>query len=309
MHIVISDDYQNCVRRLDCFAKLRGHDVTIHCDTVTGTDALAERFGNAEAIVLIRDRTRIDAALLARLPRLRFIAQTGALGPHVDLAACARHGIRTSECSGTGSATSELTMLLILASLRRLTDECSRLKSGQWQGSLGRQLSGRKLGVFGFGRIGAQVAKLGAAFGAKVVVWGRDTTLAKAQLVGFEAARTKAEFFARCDLITLHLRASVNAEPLVSADDLACMKRDAILINTSRAAVIERGALERALRAGRPGFAAVDVYDHEPILGATDPLLQLPNCLCTPHLGFVERDNYEAYFGNAFDSIVAFANS
>jgi D-3-phosphoglycerate dehydrogenase len=307
MHIVIPDDYQDCVRGLACFDKVASHEVTIYNDTVTGVDALAARFADADAIVLTRERTRIDAALLDRLPRLRLISQTGKLAGHVDLAACTAHGVLVAEGSGAGSATAELAWLLALASRRHLVDEATRLRQGLWQGHLGQQLGGQRLGVWSYGRIGRQVAAYGRVFGMKVWVWGRAGSTAAAAKDGFEAAPSRDEFFANSDVVSLHVRLNADTAGLVTAQDLARMKPSALLINTSRAELVADGALERALVLGRPGFAAVDVYEQEPVLGAAHPLLALPNALCTPHIGYVEKDNYERYFGIAFDHINEFA--
>lgn len=307
MIIAIPDDYQDCVRHLDCFAKLAGHEVRIFNDSVKGTDALAARFADAEAIVLTRERTRIDAALLDRLPKLRLISQTGKLAGHVDLAACTERGVRVAEGSGAGSATAEIAWTLALASRRHLVSEANRLRDGQWQGHLGQQLSGQCLGVWSYGRIGRQVAGYGRAFGMKVWVWGREASTAAARADGFEVAPSREAFFAQSDVISLHVRLSADTAGIVAADDLARMKPTALLVNTSRAELIARGALEHALAQGRPGFAAVDVYEEEPVLGANHPLLRLPNALCTPHIGYVEKDNYERYFGIAFDNILAYA--
>ena len=307
MHLVILDDYQDCVRSLECFAKVREHDVTVFNDSVKAEDALVARLEGADAVVLIRERTRVSAELLARLPQLKLIASIGKCGNHIDTHACAARGIAVTECGGSGAATAELTILLMLASSRNLIAEHARLLRGQWQGSLGRQLRDRTLGVFGFGRIGEQVAHLGRAFGAQVVVWGRASTRAKALAQHFAVASTREEFFTNCDILSLHLRLNEETRAHITAHDLALMKPDALLVNTSRAELIEPNALVNALKRGRPGFAAVDVFEAEPVLNATDPLLHLANCLCTPHLGFVERDNYEAYFASAFDSINAFA--
>ena len=307
MIIAIPDDYQDCVRHLDCFAKLAGHEVRIFNDSVKGTDALAARFADAEAIVLTRERTRIDAALLDRLPRLRLISQTGKLAGHVDLAACTARGVRVAEGSGAGSATAEIAWTLALASRRHLVSEANRLRDGRWQGHLGQQLSGQRLGVWSYGRIGRQVAGYGRAFGMQVWVWGREASTAAARADGFEVAPSREAFFAQSDVISLHVRLHADTVGLVTAEDLARMKPTALLVNTSRAELIARGALEQALAQGRPGFAAVDVYEEEPVLGANHPLLRLPNVLCTPHIGYVEKDNYERYFGIAFDNILAYA--
>jgi len=307
MHIVISDDYQDCIRQLTCFQKLKGHTVKIYNDTVSTTDALVERYQDADAIVLIRERTVITKELLERLPKLKVISQTGKMASHVDLEACKAKGIVVMDGRGSGAATAELNMLLILAALRRLLEEVARLKEGQWQGYLGDQLSGKVLGVYGFGRIGKQVCHLGKAFGAKPLVWGRETSLKKAQEEGFPVATSKEEFFSTSDIVCLQLRLNEETRHIVKAQDLALMKPTSLLVNASRAELIESGALEAGLIKGHPAYAAVDTYESEPVLGADHPLLHLPNCLCTQHIGFVERDNYEAYFGIAFDNINAYA--
>jgi D-3-phosphoglycerate dehydrogenase len=308
MHIVISDDHQDCIRKLACFDKLNAHTVSIFNDTVGGADALVERFKDADAIVLIRERTVITKELLDRLPKLKVISQTGKMASHVDLEACKDKGIVVMDGRGSGAATAELNLLLILAALRRLVEEVARLKNGQWQGYLGDQLSGKVLGVYGFGRIGKQVCHLGKAFGAKPLVWGRETSLKKAQEDGFATATSKEEFFSTSDIVCLQLRLNEETRHIITVQDLALMKPTSLLVNASRAELIEEGALEAALKNGRPAYAAVDTYESEPVLGADHPLLHLPNCLCTPHIGFVERDNYEAYFGIAFDNINAYAS-
>jgi D-3-phosphoglycerate dehydrogenase / 2-oxoglutarate reductase len=307
MHIVISDDYQDCIRQLTCFQKLKGHTVKIYNDTVSTTDALVERYKDADAIVLIRERTVITKELLEHLPKLKVISQTGKMASHVDLEACKAKGIVVMDGRGSGAATAELNMLLILAALRRLVEEVVRLKDGQWQGYLGDQLSGKVLGVYGFGRIGKQVCHLGKAFGAKPLVWGRQSSLKKAQEDGFAVADSKETFFSTSDIVCLQLRLNEETRHIVTAQDLTLMKPTSLLVNASRAELIEFGALEAGLIKGRPAYAAVDTYESEPVLGADHPLLHLPNCLCTPHIGFVERDNYEAYFGIAFDNINAYA--
>ena len=306
MHIVISDDYQDCIRHLACFNKLKDHTVEIFNDTVSGLEPLAQRYKDADAIVLIRERTVITRELLDRLPKLKIISQTGKMASHVDLEACKEKGIVVMDGKGSGGATAELNMLLILAALRKLVEEVERLKSGQWQGYLGDQLAGKVLGVYGFGRIGKQVCHLGKAFGAKPLVWGRQSSLQNAKSDGFSVALSKEIFFSTSDIVCLQLRLNPQTQGIVTAADLALMKPTSIIVNASRAELIAPGALEQALKQGRPAYAAVDAYESEPILGANHPLLQLPNCLCTPHIGFVERDNYEAYFGIAFDNINAY---
>ena len=306
MHIVISDDHQDCIRNLSCFEKLNGHTVEIFNNSVSGIDALAERYKNAEAIVLIRERTVITKELLDRLPKLKVISQTGKMASHVDLQACKEKGIVVMDGRGSGSATAELNMLLILASLRKLVEEVMRLKGGLWQGYLGDQLAGKVLGVYGFGRIGKQVCHLGKAFGAKPLVWGRDSSLQKASQEGFALASSKEDFFRTSDIVCLQLRLNDETRHIVGPQDLAMMKPSSLLVNTSRAELIVPGALEAGLKQGHPAYAAVDTYESEPVLGAKHPLLHLSNCLCTPHIGFVERENYEAYFGIAFDNINAY---
>lgn len=302
--IAIPDDYQDCVRQLRCFDLIRHHRVQVYHDTVSTLDEQAARFAQADVLVLTRERTRVSAALLDRLPRLKLIAQTGKLHTHVDQAACHARGVLLTEGSGAGTATTEMTLLLILASLRHLVDEVQRLHAGLWQGHVGRQLHGRILGIYGYGRLGKQLAQVGHALGARIVVHGRASSLQNAQADGWSVCTDRAEFFSAVDVLSLQLRLNEETRGIVTAADLARMKPDAVLVNTSRAELIAPGALEAALRSGRPGRAAVDVYESEPVLGASHPLLSLPNCLCSPHLGFVELDNYEAYFGAAFQGIV-----
>jgi D-3-phosphoglycerate dehydrogenase / 2-oxoglutarate reductase len=307
MRIVIPDDYQDAVRHLDCFAKLRGHEVTIYNDTVKDVDALADRFRDAEALVLIRERTAIGEALLSRLPRLKLISQTGKGTAHIDTDACARHGVTVAVGTGSPYAPAELTWALVLSAMRRIPQEAAHLRAGGWQHLLGTTVRGRTLGIFGYGKIGSLVAGYGRAFGMNVLAWGREGSQSRARQDGYAVAASAQELFASSDVLSLHLRLTDETQGIVTAADLARMKPEALLVNTSRAELIERGALEKALRAGRPGFAAVDVYEDEPILGAQHPLLSMDNAVCTPHLGYVEKDSYELYFGQAFDNVIAFA--
>jgi D-3-phosphoglycerate dehydrogenase len=308
MNIVIPDDYQDAVRRLDCFAKLRGHDVTIFNDTVKDLDVLAQRFRDADALVLIRERTAIDDALLSRLPRLKLISQTGKGTSHIDVDACARRGVTVAVGTGSPFAPAELTWALVLAAMRRIPQESAHLRAGGWQQLLGTTVRGRTLGIFGYGKIGSLVAGCGRAFGMNVLVWGREGSQSRARKDGYDVAQSQHALFAESDVLSLHLRLNEETRAIVTRADLALMKPDALLVNTSRAELIERDALEAALRAGRPGFAAVDVYEEEPILGAQHPLLAMDNVVCTPHLGYVEKDSYELYFGQAFDNVIAFAS-
>lgn len=307
MHIVIPDDYQNAVRGLACFSKLAGHEVTVYTDTVREIDALVERFEAAEALVLIRERTPVRDELLARLPRLKLISQTGKGTSHIDVAACTRRGIVVAAGTGSPHATAELTWALVLASRRHIPYETARLRAGHWQSTMGSGLRGRTLGIWGYGKIGSVVAGYGRAFGMNVLAWGREGSRSRAQADGYAVAKDQNALFEQSDVLSLHLKLDKETRGLVTASDLARMKEDALLVNTSRAELIETGALEAALRKGRPGFAAVDVYEEEPVLGAAHPLLKMANAVCTPHLGYVEKDGYELYFGQAFDQVLAFA--
>jgi D-3-phosphoglycerate dehydrogenase len=309
MNIVIPDDYQNAVRTLACFSKLAGHHVRIYPDSVKDVDALTQRFADADALVLIRERTHITDELLARLPRLKLIAQTGRGMAHIDAAACARRGVMVTTGSGSPYATAELTWALILAAMRQLPQEAARLRAGHWQGALGVGLRGRTLGIFGYGAIGSVVAGYGRAFGMHVLVWGRPVSQQRALDDGYTVAEHKQALFERSDVLSLHIKLNDATHGIITVDDLAGMKPSALLVNTSRAGLIAPGALEVALRAGRPGFAAIDVYETEPVLNADHPLLKLENTLCTPHLGYVEKDCYEDYFSQAFDQVVAFAEA
>jgi D-3-phosphoglycerate dehydrogenase len=307
MKIVIPDDYQNAVRGLVSFSKLAGHDVTVFTDTVKDLDALVERFQEADALVLIRERTRITEALLARLPRLKLITQTGKGTAHIDIPGCTRRGVAVTAGTGSPHAPAELTWALVLAALRHIPQEVARLRAGFWQSTFGTGLRGRTLGIWGYGKIGSLVAGYGRAFQMNVLVWGREGSLTRAQADGYSTATGKGALFEQSDVLSLHLKLDTDTRGIVTAGDLALMKPQSLLVNTSRAELIATGSLEEALRQGRPGFAAVDVYEEEPILGAAHPLLQMDNAVCTPHLGYVEKDSYELYFGQAFDQVVAFA--
>ncbi|MGA7613695.1 MAG: D-2-hydroxyacid dehydrogenase family protein [Thermoanaerobaculia bacterium] len=306
MHVVIPDDYQDAVRSLACFAKLAPHRVTIFNDSVSAAADLAGRFAEADALILIRERTCVTADLLSRLPRLRLISQTGRGTSHIDVEECTRRGITV--CAGTGSpwAPAELTWALVLAASRGVAREADALHQGQWQTSLGRTVRGRTLGIWGYGKIGSLVASFGRAFGMDVLAWGREGSRTRSLADGCRFAASREELFDSSDVLSLHARLTPETRGIVTSDDLSRMKADALLVNTARAELIEPGALVRALRAGRPGFAALDVYDEEP-LPDRNPLLKMKNVLCTPHLGYVERDSYELYFGQAFDQVLAFA--
>jgi D-3-phosphoglycerate dehydrogenase / 2-oxoglutarate reductase len=309
MKISILDDYFDTLRTLPCFRKLAGHEVTIWNDHVQDTDALAERLKDAESLVLFRERTAIKAALLDRLPRLKLISQRSVY-PHIDIDACTRLGVvvSSSQHPGTPSyAAAELTWALVLATARQLPQQMASLKAGAWQTGVGTTLRGKTLGIYGYGRIGATVAGYGKAFGMRVVAWAREESLGKARADGYETARSKAEFFETCDVVSLHMRLVPATRHIVKAADLAHMRRDAMLVNTSRASLIEPGALVAALRAGRPGYAGVDVFEDEPISKPDPPLLQINQVVATPHIGYVTREEYETQFTDIFDQIVAFS--
>ena len=306
MKIVIPDDYQDAVRGLACFSNAAAHEVTVYRDTVTGIDELAQRFAQADCLVLIRERTRITAELLERLPRLKLIAQTGRSGGHIDLDACTRRGVVVTAGKGSPHAPAELTWALILAAMRHVPLEDRRMRAGRWQTTLGTGLKGRTLGIYGYGSIGALVAKAGVAFGMRVLALGREGSAQRARADGLDVVSGKAQLFGESDVLSLHLKLTPETRGIVIAGDLASMKSTALFVNTSRDGLVQKGALAAALKAGRPGSAAVDVYDIEPV-PRDHPLLVMDNVVCTPHLGYVVRDTYELYFGQAFDQINAFA--
>jgi D-3-phosphoglycerate dehydrogenase len=309
MKIAILDDYHDTVRTLDCFRKLAGHEVKVWNDHVQDTDRLAERLKDTQVLVLIRERTKIRAPLLERLPKLRLISQRS-VWPHIDVDACTRLGIVVSSNMHPGTPsypTAELTWALILMATRELPQNVAALKAGRWQVGVGHTVRGKTLGIYGYGRIGQVVAGYGRAFGMRVMVWGREQAHAKAVADGYIGAHSKEAFFSECDVITLHMRLVDATRGIVGAEDLARMKPTALIVNTSRAGLIEKDALEKALKAGRPGKAAIDVYDEEPVLGARHPLLAMDNVVCTPHLGYVTREEFELQFSDIFDQIVAYA--
>lgn len=309
MKIAILDDYHDTLRTLECFRKLSGHDITIWNDHVQDVDALAGRLRDTEALVLIRERTEIRAPLLHRLSKLRLISQRSVY-PHIDIEACTQLGIVVSsnQHADTPSyATAELTWALVLAAMRGIPQQVAALKAGKWQIGVGSSLRGKTLGIYGYGRIGSAVAGYGKAFGMHVSVWAREGSRERARSDGYTVAPGKAAFFSGCDVISLHMRLVDASRGIVTADDLARMKPTALLVNTSRAPLIAPGALLAALKAGRPGMAAVDVYEDEPVLDTAHPLLAMGNVVCTPHIGYVTRDEYELQFSDIFDQIVAYA--
>jgi D-3-phosphoglycerate dehydrogenase len=310
MKISILDDYHDTLRTLACFTKLAGDDVEIWNDHVQDVSALAERLKDTEALVLIRERTEIRAPLLDRLDKLKLISQRSVF-PHIDIDACTRRGVIVSSSQHAGApsyAAAELTWGLVLAAMRRIPQQMAALQAGKWQIGVGNSLRGKIMGIYGYGRIGAVVAGYAKAFGMDVLVWARETSLAHARADGYVAARSKEAFFEECDIVSLHMRLVASTRGIVTAGDLGRMKPTALIVNTSRAPLIEPGALVSALRAGRPGMAAVDVYEEEPLTDIHHPLLTMDNVVSTPHIGYVTREEYEIQFADIFDQIIAYAS-
>ena len=317
MNIIILDDYQDAVRKLRCASKLDPLNAKVFTNTVKGIGQLSVRLRDAEVLVLIRERTHFPRQLLEKLPKLKLIAQTGRVGPHIDVEACTRLGIAVAEGVGSPIAPAELTWALIMASMRRLPQYIGNLKHGAWQQSglkaasmppnfgVGMLLRGKTLGLWGYGRIGQLVAGYGRAFGMQVLIWGSESSRARAVADGYMAAESREAFFAHCDVLSLHLRLCEDTRGMVTLDDLNRMKPTALFVNTSRAELLSEGALVSALNRGRPGMAAIDVFESEPILQG-HPLLRLENAVCTPHIGYVEQDSYELYFDAAFDNVLNF---
>jgi D-3-phosphoglycerate dehydrogenase len=320
MNIIILDDYQDAVRKLKCAALLEPYQAKVFTNTVKGIGQLSVRLRDADVLVTIRERTQFPRALLEKLPRLKLISQTGRVGSHIDVEACTRLGIAVAEGVGSPVAPAELTWALIMASMRRLPQYIGNLKHGAWQQSglkaaamppnfaLGMVLRGKTLGIWGYGKIGRLVAGYGRAFGMRVLVWGSEPSRDRAVADGHEAAASKAQFFSTADVLTLHLRLNDATRAIVGFDDLALMRPTSLLVNTSRAELIAENALVAALNRGRPGMAAIDVFDSEPILQG-HPLLRLENAICTPHIGYVEQDSYELYFGAAFENVLNFIHN
>jgi D-3-phosphoglycerate dehydrogenase len=308
MKIAVIDDYQNAFRTLKAYSKLRDHEVVVFTDTETDIGKLADRLKDADAVVLTQQRSSFPRALVERLPKLKLIGQTGRAATHVDLNACTEKGIVVSAGgAGNSSATAELTWGLILSALRNLPFEVKRLKDGHWQSTLGIGVNGKTLGIYAYGKIGSIVAAVGKAFGARVLCWGREGSTGRAKAAGFEVAQSREDFFAEADILSLHLPLNKDTQGIVTRDDLGRMKPTALIVNPSRAGLIAPGALVEALKAGRPGMAAVDVYEKEPVIGADHPLLKMDNATCTPHLGYVTREGYEDYYAVVVDDILAFA--
>jgi D-3-phosphoglycerate dehydrogenase / 2-oxoglutarate reductase len=308
LNITILDDYFDTVRTLPAFGKLAGHNVTIWNDHVQEVDALAQRLRDTEVLVLIRERTQIRTPLLERLPRLKLISQRSVY-PHIDLDTCTRRGVLlcSSQHPGVPSyAAAELTWGLVLAAMRQIPQQVAALKAGKWQTGMGWCLRGKTLGIHGYGRISTAMARYGSAFDMKILVWAREASRQRAAADGYAVAKSKEDLYENSDVLSLHMRLVDATRGIVTAADLARMKPTALLVNTSRAGLIAPGALEAALRAGRPGMAAVDVFEHEPIVDGSHPLLKMDNVVCTPHIGYVTRDEFEVHFTDIFDQILAF---
>jgi len=306
--IAVVEDYGDVFRRAAAHSRLEGHEVSVHTGPETDLEALAAKLADAEIVVLTQQRTRFPRELIEKLTKLRFISQTGRNTGHLDLAACAERGIVVSAIGGgQPHATAELAWGLAIAALRHIPYESQRLREGHWQSTVGVRLYGSTLGIYAYGRIGALVARVGAAFGMRVVCWGREGSLARAREDRYEVAASREQFFAEADVLSLHIPLrDESTRGIVTARDLALMKPTAVLVNTSRAGIIQEGALAAALRAGRPGYAGVDVFDNEPVVGASDPLVKLPNAVCTPHLGYATRETLEHHYDDAVDQILAF---
>src|ERR1044072_5076629 len=305
MKIVIPDDYQFATKNLDCLGLLTSHEVKILGDIHQDPQAPAV-LAEAECLVLIRERTKIDAGFLRQTPRLKLISQTGKIGRHIDLAACTAAGVAVVEGTGSPIAPAELTWALVMAARRKLVQAVIDMRQGQWQTNIGQALYGQTLGVWGFGKIGRLIAGYGRAFGMNVEIWGREASRQAASAEGYTVSASKESFFASADVLTVHLRLINETRGIITANDLARMKPSALFVNTSRAELVADGALETALEQGRPGYAALDVFTEEPIYDVGHPLLKLPNVICTPHLGYVEHNGYELYFSKAFDNVVDF---
>jgi D-3-phosphoglycerate dehydrogenase / 2-oxoglutarate reductase len=308
MKIAILDDYQDAVRGLDCFGILGGQSVQVFNDTEKNPERLAQRLADIDIVVLIRERTIINEALLSRLPNLRLISQTGKISNHLDLEACTRHNVAVAEGKGSPVAPAELTWALIMNTVRQLPAAIEGMKSGKWQVNIGSTIHGKTIGIWGYGKIGKRIAGYAKAFGANVLVWGSEASREKAVQDGYEKADTKEAFFRTADVVSLHLRLNDQTKGIVKEADLRLMKSSAVLINTSRAGLIEDGALLKCLKEGHPGFAGVDVYEEEPVFDSEYELLKLPNVVCTPHLGYVEKNGYELYFSKAFENVITYIN-
>lgn len=306
MNITILDDYQDVVRTLDCFNMLQGHNVRVLHHTWKDPLILAQKLQDTDILVLIRERTMINEALLSLLPNLKLISQTGKISNHLNLDDCTKYKVAVAEGVGSPVAPAELTWALLMNTVRQIPQAIEGMKNGKWQINIGSTVHGKTIGIWGYGKIGQQIARYAKAFGARVLVWGSENSRGKAVADGLEAADSKEDFFGKADIVTLHLRLTETTTGIVQENDLMLMKENSVLINTARAELIEKGALLKCLKAGRPSFAGLDVYEEEPLYNRNSELLNMPNVVCTPHLGYVERNGYELYFGKAFENVLSY---
>lgn len=306
MTITILDDYQNVIRELKCFTALNNQDVQILNSAEKDIAVLAQKLYNTDILVLTRERTEIDAALLSLLPNLKLISQTGKISNHLNLADCTKYKVPVAEGIGSPIAPAELTWALLMNTVRQIPQAIEGMKNGKWQINIGSTIHGKTIGIWGYGKIGQKIAQYAKVFGAKVLIWGSETSREKAVTDGFEKAETKEMFFKTADIVTLHLRLNEKTREVVKESDLLSMKENSVLINTARAELIEKGKLLKCLKMGKPAFVGLDVYEEEPIYDTNFELLKLPNVVCTPHLGYVERNGYELYFGKAFENVMNF---
>jgi D-3-phosphoglycerate dehydrogenase len=308
MKITILDDYQNIIKELKCFSLLEGQNVQILHHTEKDVQSLAEKLQDSDVLVLTRERTQISEALLALLPNLKLISQTGKISHHLRLSDCTKYNVAVAEGVGSPIAPAELTWALLMNTVRQIPQAIESMKNGQWQTTIGSAIYGKTIGIWGYGKIGRKIARYAKAFDAKVLVWGSETSRAKAVQDGYNRADTREDFFSTCDIITLHLRLHEATFGIVKESDLLLMKENSALINTARAELIEKGALLKCLKLGKPAFAGLDVYEEEPVYDRNFELLTLPNVVCTPHIGYVERSSYEMYFGKAFENVINYIN-
>lgn len=308
MKITILDDYQNAIENLECFDLLKGQNVQILHHTEKEVKALAEKLQDTDILVLTRERTEINEELLSLLPNLKLISQTGKISNHLNLDDCTKYKVAVAEGIGSPIATAELTWALLMNTVRQIPQAIEGMKNGQWQTNIGATVHGKTIGIWGYGKIGQRIANYAKAFGANVVVWGSETSRAKAVEDGYEKANSKGDFFRNADIITLHLRLNQETFGIIKEIDLSLMKNNAVLINTARAELIEKGKLLKGLKMGKPSFAGLDVYEEEPIYDKDFEFIKLPNVVCTPHLGYVEKSSYELYFGKAFENVLNFIN-
>lgn len=308
MKITILDDYQNAIENLKCFELLKGQNVQILHNTEKDLDKLASLISESEILVLARERTEINEELLSKLPNLKLISQTGKISKHLDIIACSKHKVAVAEGIGSPIAPAELAWALLMNTVRQIPQSIEGMKKGNWQINIGSTIYGKTIGIWGYGKIGQRIAQYAKVFGAKVLIWGSENSRKKSIEDGFEQAETKAYFFKNSDIITLHLRLKDVTNGCVKESDLQNMKENAVLINTARAELIEKDALLNVLKSGKNIFVGVDVYENEPIYDTNYEMLKMNNVVCTPHLGYVEKNGYEIYFGKAFENVLNYIN-